>query len=59
MAQQLRALAALKEDVCLVPSLQHGNYNHPKLSARESDALFWLSQVLHAPGSHNIHACRK
>jgi hypothetical protein len=50
MAQQLRTLAALAEDLGLVSSMQMAwwltaAYN---FSSRRSDTLFWLPWALHA-----------
>lgn len=48
MAHWLKALAAIGEDLSLIPSTHKGAHNHLEL---RSDALPWPSQVLHAQGT--------
>lgn len=52
MAQQLRALAALPEDLSSIPNIQmvaHRSYNS---GSRASKTLFWALQTL---GTHKVH----
>lgn len=44
-AHQLGALAALKDDLGLVPSTQMVAHNYPNFGFRKSDVLFWSSRA--------------
>jgi hypothetical protein len=53
MAQQLRGLAVLTEDLGSIPSMHTtGRLMSYNSSFRESDILFWALQV---PGTHMVH----
>ena len=48
MAQRLRALVALPEDMGSISSTYMVTQNHLELQIKISGALFWPPQVLHA-----------
>lgn len=41
MAQQLRELAKLLEDLSSIPRIHMAAHNHLQLKSRRADALFW------------------
>ena len=59
MAQQLRALTALWEDPCSIPSFQMVAYKSSLTPDPQDLTLFWTTWVLGTQVVHDIHMCRQ
>jgi hypothetical protein len=55
MAQLLRALVTLPQDLGSVLSIHTAAHNYLELQSQESTCLFWPAQTLYTHGT-NIHA---